>query len=143
MRGRSGKGGQWENTVFVLTWDDWGGYADRVATPDAEVVGDALHLGGYQVIGGSSVPLIMFGGQVFQGVENGWHSHAGIVKTIVDLSDCHRHPVADPISPSMDQGRCLLGRSTGSCRHSLFDSTDRSARSVAETDWPPPLPAVM
>ena len=27
------KAGQWDSTVFILTYDDWGGYADHVLTP--------------------------------------------------------------------------------------------------------------
>jgi hypothetical protein len=79
------KGGGWDDTVFILTWDDWGGYADHVATPDAERVPDALHPDGFQVIGGSRIPLLVFGGRVVQGVESEWHSHASIAKTIIDL----------------------------------------------------------
>ena len=29
-------GGGWADTTFILTWDDWGGYADSVPTPDIE-----------------------------------------------------------------------------------------------------------
>jgi hypothetical protein len=79
------KAGEWANTVFILTWDDWGGYADHVSTPDIETVPDALHAGGFQVIGGSRIPLIIFGGRVLQGIDNTWHSHASIPKTIIDL----------------------------------------------------------
>jgi hypothetical protein len=78
-------GGGWPDTTFILTWDDWGGYADSVPTPDIETAVDALHPGGFQVIGGSRIPLIMFGGKVSQGVDARWHSHASIPKTIIDL----------------------------------------------------------
>jgi hypothetical protein len=77
--------GGWMNTVFILTWDDWGGYADQVATPDSETVPDSLHPTGFQLIGGSRIPLLVFGGQVRQGIDNRWHSHASIPKTIIDL----------------------------------------------------------
>jgi hypothetical protein len=79
------KAGGWQDTVFILTWDDWGGYADHVVTPDIETVTDALHPSGFPIVGGSRIPLIMFGGQVEQGIDNTWHSHATIIKTIVDL----------------------------------------------------------
>jgi hypothetical protein len=79
------KAGQWQDTVFILTWDDWGGYADHVVTPAIETVHDALHPHGFPVLGGSRIPLIMFGGRVQQAIDNGWHSHATIIKTIVDL----------------------------------------------------------
>jgi hypothetical protein len=79
------KAGGWADTVFMLTWDDWGGYADHVPTPNAETVIDALHPGGFQVIGGSRIPMLMFGGQVKQGIDIHWHSHAVIPKTVIDL----------------------------------------------------------
>jgi hypothetical protein len=79
------KAGHWQDTVFILTWDDWGGYADHVVTPDVETVPDELHPKGFQVVGGSRIPLIMFGGAVEQGIDNAWHSHASIIKTVIDL----------------------------------------------------------
>ena len=79
------RAGQWANTTFILTYDDWGGYADHVVTPVAETAIDAVHPGGFAIIGGSRVPLIMFGGQVGQRIDNIWHSHASIPKTIIDL----------------------------------------------------------
>ena len=78
-------GGGWEETTFILTWDDWGGYADSVPTPDIETVPDALHPGGFQIIGGSRIPLLMFGGRVVRQIDPEWHSHASIPKTIIDL----------------------------------------------------------
>jgi phospholipase C len=79
------KAGGWNNTVFILTWDDWGGYADHLSTPSAELVPDALHPKGFQVIGGTRIPLIMFGGAVRQAIDNVWHSHASVPKTVIDL----------------------------------------------------------
>ncbi len=78
-------GGGWHDTTFVLTWDDWGGYADSVPTPAIETVPDALHPEGFAAIGGSRIPLVMFGGKVSQHVDAQWHSHASISKTIIDL----------------------------------------------------------
>jgi hypothetical protein len=78
-------GGGWADTTFILTWDDWGGYADSVPTPAVETVPDALHPQGFQAIGGSRIPLLMFGGQVAQAIDPQWHSHASIPKTIIDL----------------------------------------------------------
>jgi hypothetical protein len=78
-------GGGWSDTVFIVTWDDWGGYADSVPTPSVETLPDALHPNGFQAIGGSRIPLLMFGGQVRQRVDTQWHSHASIPKTIIDL----------------------------------------------------------
>jgi hypothetical protein len=78
-------GGGWADTTFILTWDDWGGYADSVQTPVIETVPDALHPEGFAVIGGSRIPLIMFGGSVEQAIDTQWHSHASIPKTVIDL----------------------------------------------------------
>jgi len=78
-------GGGWEDTTFILTWDDWGGYADSVPTPSSEIVPDALHPAGFQAIGGSRIPLLMFGGKVAQTIDPEWHSHASIPKAIIDL----------------------------------------------------------
>jgi hypothetical protein len=77
--------GEWLNTIFILTYDDWGGYADHVKTPVVQTVPDALHPKGFQIIGGSRVPLIMFGGRVRPGIDNTWRSHASIPKTVIDL----------------------------------------------------------
>ncbi len=97
--------GQWQNTVFILTWDDWGGYADHVDTPNSETAVDALHPGGFQLIGGSRIPLILFGGQVAPGVESNWHSHACIAKTVIDLFGLPPFGV-----PRVDTARSLVGR---------------------------------
>ena len=78
-------GGGWAETTFILTWDDWGGYADSVPTPDIETVPDAIHPEGFPAIGGSRIPLLMFGGMVPQRIDPEWHSHASIPKTIIDL----------------------------------------------------------
>ena len=48
------------------------GVAPRTSRPSP----DALHPDGFQVIGGSRIPLIMFGGKVGQGIDSQWHSHA-------------------------------------------------------------------
>ncbi|WP_028048355.1 alkaline phosphatase family protein [Cellulomonas sp. URHD0024] len=78
-------GGGWADTTFILTWDDWGGYADSVTTPSIETVADALHPDGFVAIGGSRLPLLMFGGKVGQAIDAQWRSHASIPKTIIDL----------------------------------------------------------
>lgn len=99
------KAGGWANTVFLLTWDDWGGYADHVDTPNAETVVDALHPQGFQILGGPRIPLIMFGGHVKQGIESNWHSHACIPKTVIDLFKLPHFGV-----PRVDTARSLAHR---------------------------------
>ena len=57
------RGGLWDSTVFLLTWDDWhdwggwGGWDEHVATPNVEHTAD-----GIQCAYGPRVPLLMFGG---------------------------------------------------------------------------------
>jgi len=79
------KAGRWDTTVFILTWDDWAGYADHVAAPSSELVPDALHPKGFPVIGGSRIPLIMFGGSVARAIDNVWRSQASVPRTVIDL----------------------------------------------------------
>lgn len=54
--------GLWDTTVFLLTWDDWGGFDDHVVTPNLEHTPD-----GVQLAYGPRVPLLMFGGHVPRG----------------------------------------------------------------------------
>ena len=72
--------GHWDDTVFLLTWDDWGGWDDHVATPDVEHTPD-----GVQLAYGPRVPLLMFGGRVKPGIDSRWTSHVSIGKTVLDL----------------------------------------------------------
>jgi hypothetical protein len=72
--------GGWDETVFMLTWDDWGGYDDHVATPVLEYTPDNV-----QLAYGPRVPLLMFGGAVTQTIDDRWCGHASIPKTAIDL----------------------------------------------------------
>jgi hypothetical protein len=72
--------GHWDDTVFLLTWDDWGGYDDHVATPNLEHTPDNV-----QLAYGPRVPLLMFGGQVRPGIDSRWSSHVSVGKTVLDL----------------------------------------------------------
>ncbi len=51
--------------VFLLSWDDWGGYDDHVVTPNLEPTPD-----GVQLAYGPRVPLLMFGGPVTAGIDS-------------------------------------------------------------------------
>jgi hypothetical protein len=75
----AGAGG-WDETVFMLTWDDWGGYDDHVKTPVLEYTPDNV-----QLALGPRVPLLMFGGRVKPGIDSRWCGHASIPKTAIDL----------------------------------------------------------
>jgi hypothetical protein len=74
------KSGGWDETVFLLTWDDWGGWDDHVATPNLEHTPD-----GVQLAYGPRVPLLMFGGPVKAGIDSRWSNHASIPKTVMQL----------------------------------------------------------
>lgn len=74
------KGGAWNDTVFLLTYDDWGGYDDHVATPAVEYTPDKV-----QLAYGPRVPLIMFGGPVKGGIDSRWCSHVSITRTAIQL----------------------------------------------------------
>ncbi|MGH3720631.1 MAG: alkaline phosphatase family protein [Pseudonocardiaceae bacterium] len=72
--------GLWASTVFMLTWDDWGGYDDHVDTPNVEHTPD-----GVQLAYGPRVPLLVFGGRVRAGIDHRWSSHVSIPKTALQL----------------------------------------------------------
>jgi Phosphoesterase family len=74
------RGGGWASTVFLLTWDDWGGYDDHVATPNLEHTPDRV-----QLALGPRVPLLVFGGRVRRGIDHRWCSHVSITKTALQL----------------------------------------------------------
>lgn len=74
------KGGYWADTVFLLTWDDWGGYDDHVPTPAVEYTPDNV-----QLAFGPRVPLLMFGGHVKVGIDSRWCSHVSVPKTAMQL----------------------------------------------------------
>ena len=64
----------------MLTWDDWGGFDDHVATPTAEHTADHV-----QLAYGPRVPLLIFGGHVKRGIDSRWCSHVSITKTAMQL----------------------------------------------------------
>jgi hypothetical protein len=72
--------GMWDHTVFMLTYDDWGGFDDHVKTPVVEYTPDNV-----QLAYGSRVPLLMFGGRVRVGIDSRWCSHVSIPKTAMQL----------------------------------------------------------
>jgi hypothetical protein len=74
------KAGLWASTVFLLTWDDWGGYDDHVPTPNVEHTPD-----GVQLAYGPRVPLLMFGGRVRRTIDSRWCTHSSVTKTAVQL----------------------------------------------------------
>lgn len=72
--------GGWEETVFLLTWDDWGGFDDHVKSPVTEYTPDNV-----QLAYGPRVPLLMFGGYVTPGIDSRWCSHVSVPKTAMQL----------------------------------------------------------
>jgi hypothetical protein len=99
------RGGLWQDTIFLLTYDDWGGYDDHVATPVTEYTPDNV-----QLAFGPRVPLIMFGGQISPGIDSRWCSHASVTKTVLQLLGLpalrvprvdHDAGLADRIDPTL------------------------------------------
>src|SRR5262249_36833302 len=72
--------GLWDETVFMLTYDDWGGFDDHVATPVVEYTPDNV-----QLAFGPRVPLLLFGGHVRPGIDNRWCSHVSIPRPAIQL----------------------------------------------------------
>ena len=128
------KAGGWADTVFILTWDDWGGYADHVSTPDAETVVDALHPSGFQLSGGSRIPMLMFGGRVKQGIDTSWHSHAVIPKTVIDLLGLAPFGI-----PRVDTSASLAGRVDATLARPVPPSLGST---IAQPPAPNPRPPV-
>ena len=100
------RGGGWDDTVFMLTWDDWGGFDDHVATPVTEYTPDNV-----QLAYGPRVPLLMFGGHVKAGIDSRWCSHVSVPKTAIQLlglpplgvSRVDNDPgLADLVDPTME-----------------------------------------
>jgi hypothetical protein len=100
------RGGAWEDTVFFLTYDDWGGYDDHVATPIAEYTADNV-----QLAFGPRVPLIMFGAKISPGIDSRWCSHASLTKTVLQLLGLpalrvprvdHDAGLVDRVDPTLD-----------------------------------------
>ena len=74
------RGGGWEQTVFMLTYDDWGGWDDHSFPPAVEYTRDNV-----QLAFGPRVPLIMFGAHVRAGIDHRWCSSASVPKTALQL----------------------------------------------------------
>src|ERR1700738_1504828 len=90
--------GHWDDTVFMLTWDDWGGYDDHVATPNVEHTPD-----GIQLAFGPRGPLLMLGAPV--PACRRWVWPASMTPPASPTSSTHRCPIrrhrpSVPASPS-------------------------------------------
>jgi phospholipase C len=125
--------GLWPRTVFLLTWDDWGGWDDHVATPNLEVTPD-----GVQLAYGPRVPLLMFGGPVRAGIDSRWNSHVSIGKTVLDLLGLPPLGV-----PRLDDAPSLADLVDTSLSHPLppaFATTISQPAPPSPTPAPAPLP---
>jgi hypothetical protein len=63
--------GHWDDTVFLLTWDDWGGWDDHMATSNVEHTPAGVQLG--------------YSPWVRPGIERRWTSYVNIGRTVLDL----------------------------------------------------------
>jgi hypothetical protein len=125
--------GRWDDTVFMLTWDDWGGYDDHVATPNVEHTPD-----GIQLAFGPRVPLLMFGGPVTPGIDSRWNSHVSIPKTVLDLLGLPALGVARvDDAPSLAD---LIDSSVSNPRPPAFGTTITQPTPPTPTPAPAPLP---
>ena len=77
-------GGGWPDTTFILTWDDWGGYADRFLPRDRD---RSRRVAPERFPGDRRLadPADHVRQQGRPGHRSRWHSHASIPKTIIDL----------------------------------------------------------
>jgi Phosphoesterase family len=127
------RGGAWNDTIFMLTWDDWGGYDDHVATPDVEVTPD-----GVQVAYGPRVPLLVFGGRVRPGIDSRWCSHVSVPKTAIQLLGL---PALGVTRLDSDAGLAdLIDTSRTSPPPPLFGTSIRQPTPPHPTPAPHPLP---
>jgi hypothetical protein len=125
--------GHWNDTVFLLTWDDWGGWDDHVATPNVEHTPD-----GVQLAYGPRVPLLMFGGTVKAGIDSRWNSHVSVGKTVLDLLDLP--PIGVPRLDSAPSLADLVGSAPSVPRPPAFGSTVVQPVPPITTPNPKPLP---
>jgi len=131
-------GGLWAGAVFLLTWDDWGGFDDHVVTPNLEYTPD-----GVQLAYGPRVPLLMFGGPVRPGIDSRWNGHTSVGKTVLDLLGL------PPIGvPRLDGAPSLADLVDPAAQPSLPPPaygtaiTQPAAPTPAPTPAPPPAPPV-
>jgi hypothetical protein len=125
--------GRWDDTVFLLTWDDWGGYDDHVATPNVEHTPD-----GVQLAYGPRVPLLMFGGPVTPGIDSRWNSHVSIPKTVLDLLGLP--PLGVPRVDDAPSLADLIDTSVSNPPPPAFGTTITQPTPPTPTPAPAPLP---
>jgi hypothetical protein len=125
--------GLWTSTVFMLTWDDWGGYDDHVATPNVET-----DLGGIQLAYGPRVPLLIFGGRVKPGIDHRWSSHVAIPKTALQL--LHVPPLGVP-RVDQDPGLAdLVDTTTPTANLPIMPTPPRFGSTITQPKPPKPKP---
>lgn len=112
--------GLWDDTAFLLTDDDWGGFDDHVKTPAVEYTPDNV-----QLAYGPRVPLLMCGGHVRPGIDSRWCSQVSIPKTALQLL-----------------GLPDLGVPRADTDHGLADLVDPAVANAPPAPTPPlhPLP---
>ena len=77
----SSTAGLWDDTVFLLTWDDWGGFDDHVVTPNLEHTPDGVQL----AYGPAGAAADVRRPRSRPGSTSRWNSHVSIGKTVLDL----------------------------------------------------------
>ncbi len=81
--------GYWNNTVILITWDDWGGYYDDVVPPDCQTAPCTgySNLTGQQYVYGFRVPLLVVGAYAKPGYISG--AKAPVPVTCSGNNYCH------------------------------------------------------
>jgi hypothetical protein len=125
--------GLWNSTVFMLTWDDWGGYDDHVATPNVET-----DLGGVQLAYGPRVPLLIFGGRVKPSIDHRWSSHVAIPKTVLQL--LHLPPIGVPRVDDDPGLADLIDTTTPTAKLPTMPVPPRFGTTITQPTLPTPKP---
>jgi hypothetical protein len=89
---------QWERTLFIVTYDEHGGFFDHVSPPLTE---DAFAADGFDQMG-FRVPSLVMGPWVKQGaVSSEVFDHTSIIKTVTELYDLEGIGVRDGVAGSL------------------------------------------
>ena len=127
----------WDTTVFLLTWDDWGGFDDHVVTPNLEHTPDGVQLG-LRATGAAADVRRPGPGRI----DSRWNAHISIGKTVLDLLGlpaARRAPPRRRTQPRRPRrpDRCTL-RPPPALRHHDHPTRRRPTRHPTPAPAPPP-----
>jgi phospholipase C len=93
---------QWKNCLFVITYDEHGGYYDHVAPPDDAA--DEYAAQGFNQLG-VRVPTIVIGPYAKQGVVSTRYDHASVLKHLENMFDLD--PLYARVDAAADLTDCI------------------------------------